>query len=725
MHRSYSLGAQLAGRWLGTLTLLLALLAPGRSWGQAAPTPADSIHLEAENALLYGPVLFTSPTGYSGTGYVGDFSGGSDSLVFKFPALASSYELTVRYTTANATHTTIKVNSGYETPESLPVTKAFATTSFGRIQLVAGQNKLVFTTNGGYYGIDYIKLTPVVVKLIPLVNNRLEAELGDLAGGVHVSTSPAGFSGTGYTTGFTNGDTANVSMSFNLATAGLFQLSIGYTSPFGPKVANVTVNNSTSTASFAQTSGSAPFSSVNGGKVLLPAGLNTIVIGGNYGYYGIDYVDLVPATVALPAKPPKQLSDPLATPTAKALFSYLIDLYGTKVLSGQQDDSYGRAGSEIDYVLATTGKRPAILSADLYDYSSAPVAVYGQPNGTTERFLSWSKSGNGRGINSLMWHWRAPADNKNPKDPSGAFYTANTNFNFKAALADTAGTNYHLMLKDIDLIAAQLKKFQDVGVPVLWRPLHETPGTFFWWGNQGPAAFKQLWQLLYTRLTVHNQLHNLIWVYSINDMPSADWYPGDAYVDVASADIYQSDPTPSPTVNVTSNWAAMQNLVAPRKLVALSEAESLVNPDQVRGYATWWSWFCAWQGGYIRNQPVSFLKSLYNDRDILTQDELADWAGSALAARSGAAATAAGLTVYPNPSQGSNLHVRLTLPTPQAAGIELLNSLGQRVLTLPVRLQAGDNELQLPLVGIAPGLYQLVVRPAGQPALSQRVMVNN
>ena len=722
MHRSYSLGAQLAGRWLGTLTLLLALLAPGRSWGQAATT----IHLEAEDALLYGPVLTTTPTGYSGTGYVGDFSDGTDSLVFNFPAQASRYELTVRYTApGSARKTTVRVNSDFETTPSLPAANAFATTSLGRYQLVAGQNKVVIKANQGYYGIDYIELKPIVTTLVPLVNNRLEAELGDRAGGVQVATSPTGFSGTGFVTGFTNSDTANVSISFNLATAGLYQLSIGYTSPFGPKVANVTVNDSKSTASFAQTSASAPFNSVDGGKVLLPAGFNTIVIGGNYGYYGIDYVSLIPTTVALPAKPPKQLSDPLATPTAKALFSYLIDLYGTKVLSGQADDSYGRSGSEVDYVQATTGKRPAIVAMDLYDYSSSPVAAYGQPNGTTERYLTWSRSGNGRGITSLIWHWRAPANLNNPKDPSGAFYTANTSFNFAAALADTASTNYHLLLTDIDLIAAQLKKFQDAGVPVLWRPLHETPGTFFWWGNQGPAAFKQLWQLLYTRLTVHNQLHNLIWVYSINDMPNADWYPGDAYVDVASADIYQSTATPNPTVNISGNWAAMQNLVAPRKLVALSETESLVNPDQVRGYATWWSWFAAWQGSYIRNQPVSFLKSLYNDRDILTQDELADWAGSALAARSGAAATAAGLTVYPNPSQGNNLNVRLTLPTAQAAGVELLNTLGQRVLTLPVRLQAGDNELQLPLVGIAPGLYQLVVRPAGQPALSQRVMVNN
>ncbi|MDJ0365327.1 glycosyl hydrolase [Hymenobacter sp. H14-R3] len=723
MLRSYPVLATLPGRWLGAVALLLALLLPGRSWAQAAAT----IRLEAEDALVYGPTKLTATAGFSGTGYVGDFSQASDSLVFNFPTQASRYDLTIRYTlpTSGARTSTVVLN-GVAADKSLPSTgAAFGSVSLGRAVYAAGQNKLVIKANQGYYGIDYIELVPVVTTLVPLVNNRLEAELADL-NSVTVATTPTGFSGTGFVTGFTNSDANNVSISFNLPTAGLYQLAVGYTSTFSLKVANVTTNGSKATVSFPQTSASAPFSVAGGGQVLLPAGLNTIVIGGNYGFYGIDYVQLTPTTVALPVKPAKTLVDPLATAGAKALFSYLVDLYGTKVLAGQQDDSYGNGNSEVSYVLATTGKEPAIVSMDLYDYSSAPVAAYGTPTGTTERFLTWAKSGNGRGITSLIWHWRAPADitatNGNGSvDPSGAFYTKNTSFNFAAALADTTSTRYRLLMRDIDLIAVQLKKFQAAGVPVLWRPLHETPGTFFWWGNQGPTAFKQLWQLLYTRLTVRHQLHNLIWVYSINDVPDAAWYPGDAYVDIASADEYQA--TIDPNVNLSSKWDAMKTLVAPRKLVALSESGSLANPDQIRGYATWWSWFCAWQGTYIRNQQVGFLRSLYNDRDIITKDKLADWQGTALAAKSGAAAVSAGLAVYPNPTSGAMLNLGLRLTAAQEVGVELVNSLGQRVATLRPRLQAGDNQLQLPLAGVAPGIYQVLVRPATGPALSQRVQV--
>ncbi|WP_094123223.1 glycosyl hydrolase, partial [Hymenobacter coccineus] len=562
--------------------------------------------------------------------------------------------------------------------------------------------------------------------VVPLTNGRAEAEAGVLAG-VTVATTPTGFSGAGFVTGFDNSDAKNVAITFDNPTAGLYKLSVGYTSPFGPKVANLDVNGSKSTVSFAGTTAGTDFAAADAGTVLLPAGLTTVTIGGNYGYYGVDYVQLTTASVAPPPKPAKQLSDPLATPAAKALHGYLVDLYGNKILSGQQDDQYGNPNSEVKYVLATTGKEPAIVSMDVFDYSAAPVAKYGTPSGTTERYLGWSSSGNGRGITSLIWHWRAPADNvttANPTgSPDGAFYTVNTAFNFADALADTAGTKYHLLLADIDLIAVQLKKFQAAGVPVLWRPLHETPGTFFWWGNQGPDNFKKLWQLLYTRLTVRHQLHNLIWVYSANATPDAAWYPGDAYVDVAGDDIYQSTPVPDPNVNISGNWTAMRAL-APTKLIALTESESLVNPDQARGYATWWSWFCAWQGSYIRTQPVAFLTSLYNDNDVITKDELADWiTQSPLAARSGAAATAAGLTAFPNPASGATLNARLRLATAQAVTVELVNTLGQRVATLHPRLAAGDNQFQVPLAGVAPGVYQLVVRSERQPTLSQRVLI--
>ena len=705
---------KIAGRWTRVCAIAGAMLGPVVAQAQTPTT----IHLEAENAILHGPSLLTATPGYSGTGYVGEFDNGTDSVIFRFPTQAGRYRISVRYTSPTANKTTNLAVNG--TGSSIVLTRtgpAFGTLAAGSYPMPAGTSTVAIAAGQGYFGIDYIEVTPIPTQVVTLVNGRAEAEDGFL-NGVTVANSPTGFSGAGFVTGFDNSDAKNVDLSFNIATPGLYQVTIGYTSPYGLKVANVIINGDRSTATFTGTSSTANFSTSNAGTVLLSQGLNNIVIGGNYGYYGIDYIQLTPTTVALPVKPPKHLNDAQAIAPARGLLSYLTDLYGTKTLSGQADDRYGTSNSDVSYVLATTGKEPAIAAMDLFDYSTSPVAQYGQPNGITERYLGWATSGNGRGITSLIWHWRAPTDLVRPNDPSGAFYTVNTTFNIAAVLADTTGSRYQLLLNDIDLIAVQLRKFQTAGVPVLWRPLHESPGTFFWWNAQGPAAFKSLWRLMYRRLTYYNQLHNLIWVYCANGSPDAAWYPGDGVVDITGTDIYQP-----PTSNMSSTWTEMQTQFAPRRLVALTETGNPPDPDKIRAYATWWSWFASWSGQYVRNQPVSFLTRVYNDRDIITKDELANWATMALATRSGAAATAAGLSVYPNPASGYAVSVQLRSTTAQEAEVQLINTLGQRVRTLRARLVVGDNLFQVPLAGATPGVYQLVVRLPGQPALSQRVLV--
>lgn len=714
-----TLGPRLAR--LGLLVAGSMLLGPVGARAQA-PTP---IHLEAENASSSGPRVVATTPGYSGTGYLADFSSPTDSVTFTVPiATAGHYDLLVRYTSPAGSRNTTVVVDGGPTTKALAAATGFASLAAGRYQLAAGAHKIKIGANQGNYGIDYIEVTQAVIPITPLVNGRAEAENGVLAG-TTVATSPSGFSGTGYVTGFTNSATITVTLNLDMPTTGLYKLTIGYTSPYGLKGYNLTVNDEQNSGFFQGTTAGSDFSSVNAGNYLLYQGLNTLTIGGNYGYYGVDYVQLAPVAVTPPAKPAKQLSDPLASAGTKSLFAYLVDLYGTKTLSGQQDDQMGTANSEVAYVLATTGKEPAIASMDLYDYSSAPVAAYGTPSGTTERYLAWAQRGNGRGIASLIWHWRSPADITatagGQVDPSGAFYTKNTAFNIATVLGDTVAqaTRYHLLLQDIDLIAAQLKKFQAAGVPVLWRPLHESPGNFFWWNAQGPAAFKQLWQLLYTRLTTRHQLHNLIWVYSTTESPSLDYYPGDAYVDVAGEDVYASA-----TANMSNNWADMQTLFGGKKLITLSETGNPPDPDKIRAYGTRWSWFCSWQGTYVRNQPAAYLRRVYNDQDIITRDELADWYAYALPTRATTAAGAS-LSTYPNPTSGASLTIKLTLPTASAeADVALLNTLGQRVVGLHTALLAGANQVQLPLTGLAPGVYQLLVRCNNQPLLVQRVLIN-
>jgi len=582
---------------------------------------ADPIKLEAEalqGVVLNGVQIVNDQPGYSGSGYAWGFdddSDGGDNMVFTFSAPAGSYQLTIGYYSPYGDKKTRLTVNGASSEYDLKETSTnFGASVIGLFQLLNGQNSITINKNWGYYGIDFIVLTPASVKpptIVPLVNGRAEAEAGDLRG-VDVSSTNAGFSGTGYVTGLDNA-TDQVSITFNAA-AGLYDLSIGYASPNGDKGVDFQVNEEKGSSTLKQTQGG--FSNSGTGKFLLTAGLNTITIYKGWGYFDIDYIQLTPTTASLPLKPSKVLVDAQATLSTKGLFSYLVDQYGSKVLSGQQDD--------VEYILEKTGKEPAIGSFDLMDYSPSRVQFGTAPMRTSEAIIDWAKKGEGRGIISLLWHWNAPTDLINQAPDQlwwRGFYTEATTFDLAAVMADKNSARYQLLLSDIDAIALQLKKFQAADVPVLWRPLHEAPGGWFWWGAKGAGPFKELWKLMYDRLTNYHQLHNLIWVYTGTDTINPDWYPGDDYVDIVGEDIYADQ-----TANLSGNWSNAQALFDGKKLVALTETGNLPNPDKIRGFATWWSWFAVWTGtDYIKKQPIDQLKAVYADTDVITRDELLNW----------------------------------------------------------------------------------------------------
>lgn len=219
--------------------------------------------------------------------------------------------------------------------------------------------------------------------------------------------------------------------------------------------------------------------------------------------------------------------NPNADTNAKALLKYLGSIYGKNILSGQQDQA------SLDWVTANVGKTPAILGVDLMDYTESRISR-GASSTDVDKAIAFAAKG---GIINFVWHWGAPVglyDTAEQPWYSG-FYTAATDFNLTTALQDTTNANYTLLIKDIDSIAAQLKKLEAAGVPVLFRPLHEAEGKWFWWGAQGPEPAKKLWGIVYDRITNYHKVNNLLWVWN---SVAADWYPGSATVDVVSADTY-------------------------------------------------------------------------------------------------------------------------------------------------------------------------------------------
>lgn len=432
----------------------------------------------------------------------------------------------------------------------------------------------------------------------------LEAENGTFTGNCHVSTAVSGYSGTGYVTGFQSAnDTVNWSFT---GTPGLYDLVIRYRTPYGPKGYTGSMDGYGFSGMFPSNS---VFASFDSGLVQITNGVNTLKIGGGWNYYEIDRVDLnsVP-TPSSPAPVPDTLCDPQATFAARMLMKVLVSDYGKHTWAGQHDSS------EISYIQGITGRKPAIVEGDLIDYSPSRVQYQGMPAHYTEDMITLEQSGF---VLGLCWHWNAPTNLLNTASEPwwSGFYTAATTFDVQAALADTNSVEYALLLRDIDAIAVQLGKIASNNIPVLWRPLHEASGGWFWWGAKGPGPFKQLWRLLYDRLVNYHHLHNLIWVLS-NEDPA--WYPGDDVVDIVGLDAYPSDPTDV----LSGDWQILKSQFDGDKLITLSEFGGVPDIERMHAFGVWWSYFSPWGGTYIEDAPTNTLIRIYNSPEVITLDEL-------------------------------------------------------------------------------------------------------
>ena len=68
-----------------------------------------------------------------------------------------------------------------------------------------------------------------------------------------------------------------------------------------------------------------------------------------------------------------------------------------------------------------------------------------------------------------------------------------------------------------------LRPFCEKEIPILWRPFHESDGTWFWWGAKGAEPVKKLYRIMYERFVGLHHLNNLIWVWNSH---VKEFYPG-------------------------------------------------------------------------------------------------------------------------------------------------------------------------------------------------------
>ena len=186
------------------------------------------------------------------------------------------------------------------------------------------------------------------------------------------------------------------------------------------------------------------------------------------------------------------------------------------------------------------------------------------------------------------------------------------------------GNDYQLILRDIDAIATQLKRLQSANIPILWRPLHEAEGGWFWWGAKGADACKKLYTLLFDRLTHYHGLNNLVWVWnSVN----SNWYPGNSVVDIVTTDIYSSAGDHSAQQISYNN---LKSLSGDTKLIALGEVGSIPDPVNTRPVGANWAYWVVWNGDFIKGtsyNPLQYKYNIFSSAYILTRDEISGWKG--------------------------------------------------------------------------------------------------
>jgi mannan endo-1,4-beta-mannosidase len=290
------------------------------------------------------------------------------------------------------------------------------------------------------------------------------------------------------------------------------------------------------------------------------------------------------------------------------LLEYLRKEQGKRILAGQMDTAWNNAIDPVERVFKDTGKYPALKGFDFLNIRNQ--GWDGGGSQQTNDAIKWWRNSPVKGKNGIVtfcWHWRMPL--KGDIRDGVQNYTPGFTIPYKDGQLNKEDPKFTLIQEDLDMVAAELAKLRDAGVPVLWRPLHEAAGGWFWWGTNRDA-YKALWVYMYDYYTNEKGLDNLIWVWNGQNR---SWYPDPETVDIASYDAYENNREQSNYIpNYSNTWNYFYTQLtewAPGKIYALTENGAIPDPDALfSGDTTGWSWFMTWDD----HSTVTGLKSKSN-----------------------------------------------------------------------------------------------------------------
>jgi mannan endo-1,4-beta-mannosidase len=451
-------------------------------------------------------------------------------------------------------------------------------------------------------------------------------------GGLTVSDELENFSGTGYVTGFSSDAASSIEFNVTIPSNQHYDLSFCIASD---SVVQCTVylDDSEIKSFNTITTDDGAFAIITVQGVFIENGNANIKLSADDGDIKLDYLKVSNNTSLeeISYSTSGELSNADAADSAKQLMHFLSEYYGKYIITGQYVSD--TSNSELELIYKTTGKYPVIRFSALRNTNG----VLGDCTDEIDAMSDWYDKG---GIVGLMWYWECPGE-------LPSVYADNTDFDLSNAVTDediaelsqgeimelynngVISEECYELIVDIDEMSQQLLKLKEKGIPVLWRPLHEGSGNWFWWGASGEDAYKWLWKLVYTRMTNYFELDNLIWVWNGQ---SAGTLVDKSTFDIAAMDIYLGEG--KEMESCYDQFAALQKLVGSDKLIALSECSGVPDMDMSFRDNAVWSFFGLWYGSYLKNDlgiddygteqdpeaKEKFIRA-YNSSGALTLDE--------------------------------------------------------------------------------------------------------
>ena len=463
--------------------------------------------------------------------------------------------------------------------------------------------------------------------------NLYEAEKAFLRGSLTREYDKENYSGEGYITGFSSDGTSSVTFTVEVPSNQHYDLSFNIASS---RKADCLVSINDNPFKTFKTTSDGKFTQITLKGVFLTKGRSEIKVCPQNGNICLDYLKLCNSDALgnIRYDAAGGLSNENAGSSARDLMNFLTENYGVYIITGQY--AADNDNSELDLIYTTTGKYPVIRFTDIY----VPRGSFDESFRRMDACTEWHRNG---GIVGVSWYWSSPSE-------KSSVYSADSDFHLSDAVTDKdiamldqeeirglygegkiSKQAYSLIL-DIDNIAGQLSVLKNRGIPVLWRPLPEGSGDWYWWGASGSEAYKWLWKLMYTRLTNYFELNNLIWIW--NGQSRDTLVDGSEY-DIAAVDLYFNDERDYGST-FYDKFAGLQKLVGKDKLIAISECGSVPDADSSFRDCAVWSFFALWHGKYIEDGNGGYsdeytskqaLVRLYNSVGALTLDEYREMTG--------------------------------------------------------------------------------------------------